>query len=72
MTITLSITDEKALTLQRRAEQLGLSLEQFAQAMLEESGLPEGDEFIDDTDEKFARAAEYVLNKNAELYRRLA
>jgi hypothetical protein len=63
-TITVPLSDERAAQLRLRAEQAGLSPEEFLRRHVEQ--------FLDQPDEQFRQAAAYVLGKNAELYRRLA
>jgi antitoxin FitA len=62
--ISIPLTDEKRLRLQKLADRVGLSAEEFLRRRVEQ--------FLDQPDEAFVEAAEYVLRKNAELYRRLA
>ncbi|HUY88823.1 MAG TPA: ribbon-helix-helix protein, CopG family [Pirellulales bacterium] len=63
-TITIPLSDELAAKLRACAEQSGLSPEEFLRCRVEQ--------LLDRPDEEFARAASYVLQKNEELYRRLA
>ena len=61
--ITVNIPEEHLPRLLEIAANLGVTIEELARMSLEELiALPEG----------FERAADYVLKKNAELYRRLA
>lgn len=62
--ITVQLPAERMARLQERAAQLGVSLEQLVQLSIEE--------LLSQPDEQFQKAAEYVLQKNAELYRRLS
>lgn len=62
--ITVQITEERIAKLKDRAARLGVSLEQLVQLSI--------DELLNQPDEQFQKAAEYVLTKNAELYRRLS
>jgi hypothetical protein len=63
-TVTIPLTDEQAAELHSRATQTGLTPEEFLRQRVEQLlETPEGE---------FRSAAEYVLKKNAELYRRLA
>lgn len=62
-TVTLSLPEDKAAQLTRAAEQLGVTVEELLQRIT--------DDFLSRQVE-FAAASEYVLQKNAELYRRLA
>jgi hypothetical protein len=62
--ITVPLSDEQLGRLQVRARHAGVTAEDLVRASLEEwLGRPGSD---------FAEAAQYVLRKNAELYRRLA
>jgi antitoxin FitA len=61
--ITVPLSDEALARLQETAGQLGVSPEELVRVSIEE--------LLGRPDEAFERAAEYVLNKNAELYRRL-
>ena len=62
--ITINLADEQLARLQEIAERFGLSAEQLARISIEE--------LLARPDDKFERAADYVLKKNEELYRRLA
>ncbi len=62
--ITVALTDERLAKLRERAEAYGVSPEQLLQASI--------DNLIGGPDEEFKKAADHVLRKNAELYRRLA
>jgi len=63
-TITVEIDDSKATILREKAKKLGLELEQFVLATIEDLlGQPEVD---------FRAAMERVLSKNKVLYERLA
>lgn len=63
-TITVPLPDECLEKLKQAAARLGISPEELVRASIE--GLLGG------PDEAFQRAADYLLEKNAELYRRLA
>ena len=63
-TLTIQLSDETADRLESLAEQLGMSLEEVAQVSL--------DDQIKRLDREYDEAAEEVLSKNAELYRRLS
>jgi len=63
-TITIPLPDDKAARLRTLAEQAGLSPEELLRRHVEQ--------LLDRPDEAFAEATRYVLEKNAELYRRLA
>jgi hypothetical protein len=62
--IAIPLTEERLAQLRTRAEQTGLTPEEFLRRRVEQ--------FLDRPDEQFRQAAAYVLQKNAELYRRLA
>jgi hypothetical protein len=62
--ITIELTEEKALKLQELAMEAGVTPEELLRAGVEE--------WLREPGEDFAKAAAYVLEKNAELYRRLA
>ena len=63
-TVALPLSDDRLARLRILAEQAGLTPEEFLRRQV--------DRLLDRPDEAFTRAADYVLNKNAELYRRLA
>jgi hypothetical protein len=63
-TIAIPLSDERVAQLRLRATQAGLAPEEFLRRRVEQ--------LLDRPDEQFRQAAAYVLNKNAELYRRLA
>jgi len=63
-TLTIQLSDETADRLEALAEQFGMSLEEVAQVSL--------DDQIKRLDREYEEAAEEVLSKNAELYRRLS
>ncbi len=62
--ITVALTDDRFLKLKEMAAQLKISPEDLVRLSIEE--------LLAQPDEAFQRAADYVLAKNAELYRRLA
>ncbi len=62
--ITIPLSDERLAQLRTWAEQTGLSPEEFLRRRVEQ--------LLERPDEQFGQAAAYVLQKNAELYRRLA
>jgi plasmid stability protein len=64
MTLMLNLPPELEERLRHEAARQGISSEDYALHVLKEKLLP--------TDEVFQTAAKYVLQKNAELYRRLA
>lgn len=63
-TITVQLSEERIGKLKELAARLGVSLEQLVQVSI--------DELLSQPDEQFQKAAEYVLTKNAALYRRLS
>jgi hypothetical protein len=68
MTITISISDDRAKELQAKADRLGLKVEDFARLLVEKAA----DGEIDESSPEFDRELDYIMTKNAELYRRLA
>jgi antitoxin FitA len=62
--ITIDISDSQMQRLQNLAQQHGISPEALLYSSLEN--------LLNQPDPEFANAADYVLSKNAELYRRLA
>jgi hypothetical protein len=63
-TITIGLPDERALRLKEMAARFGISPEELVRVSVEE--------LLARPDEEFERVMDYVLKKNAELYRRLA
>ena len=63
-TVSIPLSEEHIAQLNILAEQAGLSPEEFLRRRVEQ--------LLDRPDEPFRQAATYVLQKNAELYRRLA
>jgi len=63
-TITIALPEEQLLALKQMAEGLGVSTEDLAREGVEA--------MIRQRRDRFRAAADYVLEKNAELYRRLA
>jgi predicted transcriptional regulator len=63
-TLTIELSDETAGRLESLADQLGMSLEEVAQISI--------DDQLKRLGEEYEEAAEEVLPKNAELYRRLS
>lgn len=63
-TITIAIPDERLRQLQEAAERLGVTPEDLVRVSIED--------LLAGSDEKFQTAAARVLEKNAELYRRLS
>ena len=64
VTLTVSLTKEQWKTLQEKARRYGIAPEALLQAKIEE--------WLSRPDEAFTFALTYVLEKNAELYQRLA
>ena len=62
--LALNLSDPTVTKLKEAAERLSLSPEELAILSLEEK--------LAQLDEQFKNASDYVLNKNAELYKRLA
>jgi antitoxin FitA len=62
--ITINISDKWVGTLQQLANESGVSPEELLCASVEE--------WLSGSRDEFAQAASFVLQKNAELYRRLA
>ena len=62
--ITINLEDEQVARLGEIASRLGVSVEDLARVSIEE--------LLAAPDEKFEQAADYVLKKNGDLYRRLA
>lgn len=63
-TLTIQLSDETADRLQTRAENLGLSPEEVAQASI--------DDQVERLDREYEEAAGRVLGKNSDLYQRLS
>jgi len=63
-TITIALPDERLLELKERAVQYSVSPEELVLISIEE--------LLSRPDESFQQAVDYVVNKNADLYRRLA
>jgi len=65
MKVTIELSEERATTLRETARRIGVTLEELASAALSDA--------LDHSKEDFLEAAKkYVLEKNEELYRRLA
>jgi hypothetical protein len=62
--ITITVPDDQLAKLNEKAARLGITLADLVLLSIEE--------ILSQPDEDFAQAADYVLRKNAELYRRLA
>jgi predicted transcriptional regulator len=63
-TLTIQLSDETTDRLEALADQLGMSLEEVAQISI--------DDQLKRLNREYDEAAEEVLSKNAELYRRLS
>lgn len=63
-TLSISLPDEKAQQLKNKAEQHGLSLQDYLAAAV--------DDILVRKDQHFECVADRILNKNSELYKRLA
>ena len=63
-TITITIPDDRLVKLQETATRLGISLEELILMGVEE--------ILNQPEQTFQSAVDYVLKKNAELYKRLA
>ncbi|WP_022836263.1 ribbon-helix-helix domain-containing protein [Salisaeta longa] len=63
-TLTINLSDETADRLETLARRLGVSVEDLVRSSVEEQ--------FKSLDDDFEQAAQHVLAKNAELYRRLA
>jgi hypothetical protein len=64
ITLTISLSEECLQQLKERAARLHIAPEELVRASIEE--------LLTRPEEEFQRALTYVLNKNTELYRRLA
>jgi antitoxin FitA len=62
--ITIPLTDEHLTKLRELADRIGLSPEEFLRRRV--------DSWLERPNQEFINAASQVLEKNAELYRRLA
>ena len=62
--ITTPLSDERVAQLRVWAEEAGLPPEEFLRRRIEQ--------LLDRPDQQFRKVADYLLQKNAELYRRLA
>lgn len=63
-TITIAIPDDRLLELKEIADKLGIKPEDLVRVCIEE--------LLTRPEETFQQTIDYVLKKNAELYRRLA
>ncbi len=62
--ITIPLSDERVAQLRVWAEEAGLPPEEFLRRRVEQ--------LLNGPDQQFQKAADHLLQKNAELYRRLA
>ena len=63
-TLTITLSEERLARLKEIATRFNVSAEDLARVGVEE--------LLKQPDEKFTQTVEYLLTKNAELYRRLA
>jgi hypothetical protein len=63
-TLTISLSEERLQKLEELSRQFGIAPEELVRASIEE--------LISRPEENFRQALEFVLTKNAALYRRLA
>ena len=63
-TITIELPSERLQKLQEMASKFGVSMEELVRVSVED--------MLTQPEEQFRKAAQYVLKKNAELYKRLA
>jgi hypothetical protein len=63
-TLAITLPEERLLKLKEIAARFGITPEELARVSLEE--------LLSRPDQAFQQAVDYVLKKNAELYRRLA
>jgi predicted transcriptional regulator len=63
-TLTITLSDDRLAKLREIADRFKIEVEDLARVSIEE--------LVTRPEESFQRAADYVLHKNAELYRRLA
>ena len=63
-TLSIEIPDERLRLLERRATDLGISLEELLRVSI--------NDLLAQPDEHIQQAIDYVLRKNEDLYRRLA
>lgn len=62
-TLTINLPDDRMVTLQERAEELGVTPEELVRVSVEE--------LLSRPEDDFQHALTYVLRKNAQLYQRL-
>jgi hypothetical protein len=64
MSISLNLDDEQSARLEERARELGVDARELAEAA--------GNDLLTRSADDFDRAAQFVFEKNRELYRRLS
>jgi hypothetical protein len=69
--IKVMISDEKARELEEHAQATGVTVDEFVRRILE-APAQSTYESVGATDPRYLAAKDYILKKNAELYRRLA
>lgn len=62
-TLTINLPDDRMITLQERAEELGVTPEELVRVSVEE--------LLSRPESNFQHALNYVLKKNTDLYKRL-
>jgi antitoxin FitA len=63
-TLTITLSDDRLAKLREIADRFNIKAEDLVRVSIEE--------LLTRPEESFQQAADYILNKNAELYRRLA
>jgi antitoxin FitA len=63
-TLTITLSEDRLAKLREIADRFNIKAEDLARVSIEE--------LLTRPEESFQHAADYILNKNAELYRRLA
>jgi hypothetical protein len=63
-TLTITLSDDRFAKLREIADRFNIRAEDLARVSIEE--------LLTRPEESFQQAADYILNKNAELYRRLS
>jgi hypothetical protein len=64
MDITITLDDEKYKKIKKKADSFNITPEELICVNI--------DDFLSRSDEEFLNAVDYVLNKNSDLYKRLA
>ena len=70
--ITIKLSAEFAKRLDDKARRIGSAVEDIARGAVEDSLQEAEDQSVGPDDHLYRRASEFVLRKNADLYRRLA